>query len=806
MIRNYIKIALRNILKYKGYSLINIFGLAIGIACCLLILLFVNDELSYDRHFPDSERIHRVVVRGVLGDNEFYGAVNCGPMAETLVREYPEVEHAARIRSFGFPVLRYNDKVFSEEKFYSADPSFFEVFKCEFISGDRENALSEPNSLVITESMRQKYFGNEDPIGKILNADRRRDYIVTAVVKDFPVNSHFHFDFIGSLASYPQVQFDNNWVSNNYYTYIKLKEGTDYKQFENKLEELVTKYVAPQILTALGTSFEALRQQGNTYNYYLQPLTSIHLHSDLENEIEPNGNAAYVYIFSFIAAMILFIACINFMNLATARSSNRAKEIGIRKTLGSSRNQLLKQFLVETIVMSLIALFLAVIIVELMLQPFNHLVGKNIDVSYFDNLLIIPLMILIAVFVGIAAGTYPAFYLSSFNPVKILKKTSSGKTGGSWLRNGLVIVQFSISIILFIGTIIVYNQLNFMRDKKLGFNKEQVLVVQKTDDIGPQIEAFKQELSNLGGVISVSNSNILMGEQFNSSGWQFTGKKGVETHLLWGLFSDHGFAETYGIQMVKGRFYSEDRKADHNSIVINETAARTFGISADPIGKELIRLDDNFTRFNVIGVMKDFHFESMQQSIKPAVISLYRPGLFGKYVSIRLTAGGLEENVKAVNHIWEKFAGNQAFEHFFFDDKFDQTYRVEERTGTIATVFSLLAIFIACLGLLGLASFSTEQRTKEIGIRKVLGATAGGIIILLLKEFIKWVLIANLIAWPAAYFIMRSWLQDYAYRIDLDLTPFIYSAILAVIIAAVTIGYQAIKAAVANPVHSLKYE
>lgn len=806
MIKNYIRIAFRNILKYRGYSVINIFGLAIGIACCLLIMLFVKDELSYDRHYENSERIYRLTVKGVLGDNEFFGAVSCPPLAKTLVHEMPEVEDAVRIRSFGFPVLRYQDKVFSEERFYSADPSFFRIFDCEFIAGDPEQALQEPLSVVITESMAKKYFGNENPMGKLLNQDKRRDYIVTGVIKDPPTATHFHFDFIGTMKSYPQAEQDHDWLSNNYYTYILLKEGTDYKQVEGKLEELIRKYVAPYVQKAFGTSFDKLLQGGNSYNYYLQPLTSIHLYSDLQNEFEPNGTAAYVYIFSFIAIMILGIACINFMNLATARSANRSREIGIRKTLGSTRAQLIRQFLIETILMSLIALFIAVILVELSLTPFNRLVGKSIQAAYIDNILFIPILIIVAVTVGILAGIYPAFYLSAFDPIKIFRKTSSVKSSGSLLRNGLVILQFSISIILFIGTMVVYSQLNYIREKKLGFDKEQVLVIQKTDDIGSQIGSFKEQLKSLPGVVSVSNSNTLMGEQFGSEGWQLPGQQANEPDLLWDLDSDYEFARTYGIQMSRGRFYSEDWHTDHSAIVLNETAVRAIGIKDDPIGKELVRLDDDSRKFNIIGVMKDFHFESLQQSIKPAAILLFGPKEFGKYVSVRLTPGNLDEKIDAVKNIWRRFAGNQAFEYFFFDEQFSKTYKTEERTGTIATIFSLLAIFVACLGLLGLSSFATEQRTKEIGIRKVLGATSGGIVVLLSREFIKWVLFANLAAWPAAYFIMRKWLQDYAYRIDLNFAPFLISAVLALIIAAVTIGYQALKAAAANPVSSLKYE
>jgi len=806
MIKNYFKIALRNLLKYKAYSFINIMGLAIGIASCILILLFVQDELSYDRYNEKSDRIYRIALIGALGNTQFNGATTAPPLAEALLRRFPEVEAAARFRSYGFPVIRYQDKVFSEEEFYWADSTFFDVFTVEFIRGDKYSALKEVNTVIITESMANKYFGSEDPVGKVINSDNRRDYKVTGVIKDFPVNSHFHFDFIAALSSYPDSRSDQ-WLNNNFYTYIVLKEGTDHKIFENKLQPFIREHVAPQVEQFLGISFDELIKTGARYEYYLQPLTDIHLSSDIEGEIEPNSSLAYVYAFSLIAIMILFIACINFMNLATARSSNRAKEIGIRKTLGSNKLQLIRQFLIETIIMALIAVLLAVIIVELIMNPFNQLIGKELSVNYLKNFVFIPLLLGLAVLVGLFAGIYPAIYLSSFDPVRVFRKKSTQKNRNSLLRNVLVVTQFTISIILVIGTVIIYNQVDYIRSKKLGFNKEQVLVVQKTDDIGVYMEAFKDELSRIPGVISASNSFTIFGKQFNNFAIHVQGETAEENHLIWSIGADYDFARTYGLEIAEGRYYSKDYLTDTVGIIINETAVKNFGFTDDPVGKKIYPPGaPDQTPLTVIGVIKDLHFESLQQSIKPMAIFLMRTGQFGRYVSVRLTSGDFEEKIDQIKKTWHKFAGLQSFEYFFFDDDFAKLYESEERTGTLAIVFSILAIFIACMGLLGLASFSITQRTKEIGIRKVMGASVGSIVFLLSKEFIKWVLIANLIAWPLAYLLMSSWLNDYAYRISIDVFPFILAAIFSALIAIITISYQAFKAAVSNPVDSLKYE
>lgn len=808
MFKNYFKIALRNLLKNKAYSFINIFGLAIGIACCLLILLFIQDELSYDRFHEKADQIYRITLNGKLGDNEFFVPVTAPPLGKALVEEYPEVEAAARVRSFGFPVLRYNDKVFSEEKFYWADSTFTDVFTLEFVKGDPKTALVEPASVVLTERMAQKYFGNEDPMGKLLNSDNRRDYKVTGVVKEFPAASHWHFDFLASMSTYPFTA-DPNWLNNDFYTYIVLKEGYPPEQFAAKLPDVVQKYVAPYIQQVMGVQMEMLKSKGSKYEYGLQPLTGIHLYSNLEAELEPNSDITYIYIFSFIAIGLLLIACINFTNLATARSASRAKEIGVRKTLGSNKPQLIKQFLSESILMTFIAVILALILIELALPSFNHMIGKQLSADYFNNIYAIPVLILFILFVGFLAGGYPALYLSSFNPVKVLRKQSGIKGSKVWLRNALVVTQFAISIILFIGTIIVYNQLDYVSNKKLGFNKEQVIVVQKADDIGRFMQPFKDELKRIPGVLGVSNSNTLFGKSMGNSPYKIYGSN--ENRLFTVLFADDEFGKVYQIEMAEGRYYAnKEFPSDTFAVVMNEAAVKEFGFKDDPVGKQITFMhgenDHNVPVFNVIGVMKNFNYQSLHQEIGPMIIRNYFPDNFGRYVSVRVAPGNYEEKIKAIEEAWHKFAGNQAFEYFFFDDDFAKLYQSEMRTGALVTVFAILAIFIACLGLLGLAAFTTEQRTKEVGIRKIMGASIGGIVLLLSKDFAKWIIIANLIAWPAAYYIMNKWLEDFAYRIEISFWTFIAAGLAALLIAFITVGYQALKAAIANPVNSLRYE
>lgn len=807
MLKSYFKIALRNLVRFKAYSTINITGLAVGMACCILILLYVFDELSYDHFHENSERIYRIGIDGALGgETNFRAAVSPAPMRNTLLQEYPEVEAATRFKSFGFPVMRYGDKVFSEEKFFWVDSTFFDVFTVEFVKGNPKTALTQPESVVLTEKTAKKYFGDEDPVGKLINSDNRRDYKITGVVKEFPENSHLHFDFLASISSYTFID-QQSWLDNDYHTYILLREGFPSEQFEAKLPGVVEKYVFPLIERFLKVSMEDLKKSGARYEYILQPLTDIHLYSNLDRELEPNGDIAYVYIFSLIALGILLIACINFTNLATARSSNRLKEIGVRKTLGSSRKQLIKQFLTESVLMTFIAVIISLIIIEVTLPFFGELVNKRLTFGLFTNAFSIPLLIFFILLVGTFAGAYPALYLSSFNPVKVLKKATGHSGKSSWLRNGLVVVQFAVSITLFIGTIIVYNQLNYISNKKLGFNEEQVVVVKKTDDIGRYMESFRNDLKSVPGVINASNSHRIFGEDLGNTPYRRYGTS--DNHLMNILFADYNFASVYSIEIFQGRYYSEYYGSDTTAVVMNETAAKELGISDDPIGKQIEHPHgDGETPdvFTVIGVMKDFHFQSLHRRIEPIIIRLFTPDGFGRNVSVKVNPDNISKKLEEIEEVWHKYAGNQAFEYTFFDDEFAEVYEVEKRTGIIVSVFSVLAILIACLGLFGLAAFTTEQRTKEVGIRKILGASVPGIVFLLLKDFAKWVLISNIIAWPIAYFALNKWLEDFAYRIDIGIWTFMAASLVAISIAVVTVSYQSIKAAVANPVKSLRYE
>jgi putative ABC transport system permease protein len=807
MFKNYAKIALRNFLRHKGFSFINIFGLAVGVACCLMIVLFVLDELSFDRYHENAEQIYRVGINGYINNIRFEGVVTCSPMAETLVQEYPEVTAATRVRNFGFPVFRYQDKVYSEERVFWVDQSFFDVFTVSFIKGDMNTALAEPNTIVLTRSMALKYFGEEDPLGKSLNADKRRDYLITGIVEDTPRNSHFHYDFLASLTTYGDSR-SPVWVSNNYHTYLLMQEGSSPDALEEKLFELVKKYVGPQIQAAAGISLEQFFESGGEWGYFIQPLTDIHLHSHYEFELEPNGDIAYVYIFSIIAMGILLVACINFVNLATARSVNRAREVAIRKTVGSRRAQLIRQFLAETTIMSLVAVLLALIIVQFILPTFNNMTGKDLAIPYFENVATIPALLGVVLFIGILAGIYPAIFLASFDPALVLKSETMGRTRKSNLRNVLVVFQFTVSIVLIVGTFVVNRQLEYIQNKNLGFNKDQVVIVKKTDDLGKQIQTFRQELVKNSRIDSASNISTLIGQSFGNSAFKLAGETGEETHLLWTYFTDPHFVDTYQIDMAAGRYFEEGRQVDQQAVVINEAAVKELGL-ADPIGKQIVALGptkEQEQSFNIIGVMKNFHFESLHFQIRPLIVFMYGSEGGGRYVSVRINAEGIRGTLAFLESTWRRFADNQAFEYEFFDDHFAKIYNAEERTSQIFFSFSLLAIVIASLGLFGLAAFIAEQRTKEIGIRKVLGATESKIIILLSRQFTKWIILSNLIAWPIAYYFMHKWLQRFAFRPGISIWSFLLASVVVLIIALATVSYQTIKAARSDPVDLLRYE
>lgn len=808
MLINYLKITLRNIKKYKWYSLINIAGLAVGIAVCLLILLFVQDELSYDKHNEKADRIYRVCLNAKVGEITAQTASASAPLASALLREIPEIENAVRLRNYGFPVFYYKDKVFSETRVFASDSTIFDVFTIPFIKGVPSKALNSPNSIVITESMAKKYFGDEDPIGKTINSDKRFDYVVTGVVKDTPANSHFHFDFLTFIDRYEDSK-SPVWFYNNFYTYVLLKEGADWKSVDAKFNSALIKFIKPQVEQAFQTSWESLVKQGAFYYYYLQPLTDIHLKSALSNEIEVNSDISSVYIFSIIALAVLCIACFNFMNLSTARYSGRAKEVGIRKTLGSNFAQLFRQFISESIIMVLLSVVIAVILVYIMMPVFNDISGKELSVNLFSNLYSVPFLVLLIVTVGLLAGSYPAFFLASFKPATILGSGLKNGVKGKAFRSILVIFQFAVSIVLIIGTITVYNQLDYLQTKKLGFERDQLLVVHKCDDIAKYIKAFRDELGEKSFVENVSNSNDMPGLNYGDNLYEYTQNNKSNRQLLKVTEVDYNFVNTFNVKMASGRFYSRDFGADTlNTIVINETAAKLLGLKS-PVGTEIREVgigNEDTQMARIVGVVKDFHFESLHLEIKPMALRLIRDNESGRYTFIKIKTKDLRNAVASVQSVWKKFAGNQQFEYTFFDEDYIKLYKSEERTSKLFTIFSVLAIIIGCLGLFGLAAYTAEKKTKEIGIRKVLGASINNILFMLSKEFIRWIVIANIIAWPLAYFLMREWLNDFAYRTDIGLIVFIAAGGSAVIIALAAVGYQVLKAALSNPVKSLKYE
>ncbi len=810
MIKNYFKAALRNMRLHKGLSFITIFGFAAGLACCILIMLYTIDQLGFDRYHAKAEQIYRVGIIGSLNSKTFMGPVSCAPLAEAMKREIPEVEAITRFTGGGrgAPVVRYQDKVFSEERFYWADPTFFDVFSAPFIKGDPRTALSQVNSVVLTSSMAKKYFGSENPIGKTINTDNRRDLVVTGVVPDVPRQSHFHYDFLGSLAVFENSR-STSWIGNNFYTYLLLRPGASAAAAEAKLQEIVRQNAGPQFEKMFGVSWEQLLKSGAQYRYFLQPLTAIHLRSHLEYELEVNGDISTVYLFSLVAFGVFLLACVNFVNLTTARAATRAREIGIRKAIGSGRGQLIRQFLFESSLTSFLAIILALALAVLLRPFFNQLAGANAQITVQGNPWLLPILLALLLLSGLVAGAYPAFYLSSFRPAQVLKGQLGGIKGKSIVRSLLVVFQFTMSIALIIGTLVINRQLHYIQNKKLGFSKEQVLVVKKTDDLGKQVQAFKQELLANPDITAVSTSMNLMGDPtFGDNVYTVPGVSGVGQYILWTMYADESFMRTYDIQMGAGRFFEKDRQGDLQGVVLNEAAVKVMGLT-DPVGKELVQMIDQSgkqTKVTILGVMKNFHFQSLHEEIRPLVFHWLGPEGFGKTVSARFRPVAVPALLKYVENTWKRIAKGQAFEYEFFDERFAAIYSAEQNTAKLLMAFSVLAIAIACLGLLGLATFATQQRTKEIGIRKVLGASVLNLSRLLSNEFLKLVLLANLIAWPLAYFAMNRWLRNFAYRTSIGLELFLFSGILALVIAMLTVSYQSIRAARANPVNSLRNE
>jgi putative ABC transport system permease protein len=813
MIRNYLLIAWRNLKKNKTYSIINIAGLAIGLACFLLIALFVLDELSFDKYNEKADRIYRLNARIKFGGADLSYPLTSDMMGQVLKKDYPQVEDYARIyNSNGSKLIKKGNDFITEANVAYADSNLFNIFTLPAIAGDTRTALNEPNTVVITEKAANKYFGTTDAVGKTLetNDNTKTAYKVTAVIKNIPQNSHFNFDFFFSMKNlnYPWGQF----LSHNFHTYIVLRKGTDYKAFEKNFLQYEDKYLLPAIAFMGIKSMDDFKKAGNILDYSMTPVTEIHLYSDRLYEFTPPGNIQYVYIFGIVALFILLIACINFMNLTTARSIKRAKEVGIRKVLGTERKDLISQFLVESILMVALSLIIAIAIAQFVLPVFNDVANKDMTIKSLFSPMILPLLIALPFVVGLLAGSYPAFFLSAFKPIEVLKGKLKlgGKAGAINLRSGLVVFQFFASIVLVISTIIIYRQLHYIQTKNLGFSKDQVLIVNGTRALGNNEEVFKEDIARLTGVQSATISSFLpvtpssRNDDIFSKTATMDTKSGFEMQQ-WTV--DYDYLKTMGMELIKGRNFSKDYGTDTSAVIINETTAQILGYG-DPIGKKLYNIPvqaatKGAIAYNITGVVKNFNYESLKQSVGP--LSLFLGNNSGQ-ASFKIAAGNIPDILKQVESKWKSLAPGMPYSYSFMDATFNDMYKSEQRIGKIVLIFSVLAILIACLGLFGLSTFIAEQRTKEIGIRKVLGASVQSIVQLVSREFMILVAVAFIIAVPVGWWAMNNWLADFAYRVNVEWWVFVLAGGMALGIALATMSFQAMKAALMNPTRSLRSE
>jgi putative ABC transport system permease protein len=799
MLKNYFKVAFRNVIRNKMYSIITITGLAIGLVCVILIALFVRHEFKYDRFHRNAGRIFRVTTEVVAfeGKRDF-GAWTSPPVGPAMAAEFPDILGFVRFYQ-PYPktsVVSHQDVGVYENRFFLADANVFEVFNFPLAKGDPQTALKEPFSLVVSEDTAKKYFGPDEPLGQVLRFNNRVDFVVTGVMKNVPACSHLHFDFLGSLSTMAKGDFDSldDWGSCCLYTYVLLGRPENAGEVEKRLPAFVK------------------RQVGEDYfikNFQLQPLTDIHLRSRLKGEAEANLNMGTIYFFSAIALVILFIAGANFVNLSTARLQGRAREVGLRKVLGAKRGQIIRQYLGESLFLNFLALLLAIVVAHVFLPLFNALGGMRLPIDDFYRAPFLLAMVAVALVTALAAGFYPAFVLSAFQPVKTLKRIIlSGRTGRSPLRHVLVLTQFAISVVLIASTLVIYRQLHFVRAKELGFDKDHVVVIPMKDRaVSLKWQAIKDELLRYPGVLKVAAvSDAPGGADISKNPFRPEGMTGQEGIGLCNIKVDYDFLDTLGIKVKEGRAFSKEWATDAESaFIINEAAAKKFGWP-DPLGKSLewLGIRNRSKKGTVVGVVKDFHFQSLRLAIEPMVLHI-APQYFDTLL-VRIQAQDVGRTLDILKRKWKEFSPFFPFKYSFLNEDFDAFYRADEKLGNIFLSFSFLAIFIACLGLFGLAAYTAERRTKEIGIRKVLGASISQILFLLNRDLGKWILIANLIAWPVAYYVMNRWLQNFAYRLPIKFGVFLFTGTLTLLIALSTVVFQAVRAALANPVDSLRYE
>lgn len=814
MLKNNLKIALRSLLKQKIYTIINVLGLAVGIASCLLIVLFIQNEFSYDKFFQDQDRIYRMVLERKYPTHSTFYSIIPNSFEGVIRRDFPEIEESTNAFGFqNFSMSYKNDRdevsQFDEDFVLAVDSNFLKMFNFKLLKGNPDKVLKQANEMVITKEMARRYFGEVEPIGKIITAGQQ-EYKISGVIEDVPQNSHFKFSSLISVLTFPFTAREN-FTSFSSYTYFRLKPGSDPAAMEAKIPKVVDTYAAAQIEKNLGKSWADYSKEGNGYRYFLQPLASIHLDPiNLEAKMKPGGNRTSVYIMISVAILILLIACINFMNLATARSSERAREVGVRKVMGSFRQQLVAQFLTESFVLSATGVALAVTLIYLLLPIFNNLIDKQLTITVTATTIVA--LVLLAGFVGLLAGSYPSLVLSSFNPVVVLKGRFTGSQKGKWIRNGLVIFQFWISIILMIGTLVIQQQMKFMSEKSLGFDSDQVLVVERGFGLeAPMVKTMIEEIKRMPEIVSVAGSFAIPGRESDYFGIQFQPEGSSEILTTKSMVIADGLAEVLGFELVEGRWFSEEMN-DSLNVILNEAAVKVMGLE-NPIGRKLIDIQERpegniAVPFTIVGVVKDFNFISLRDKVTPLAIQSNEAfGRAAQYFVTRVKAGQIPDAIQAIETKWKELVPAEPFKFSFLDENLDAQYKSERQSGKLFAVFSGLAIFVSCIGLFALSAYITSLRTKEIGVRKVLGSSVAGVVILLSKDFTKMILIAFILAVPVAWYVMEHWwLQNFAYRINISLWIILVSGLCALMIAWITVSYQSIKAAIQNPVGSLRSE
>lgn len=806
MLKNHLRVAWRNLRKYPFYSLINILGLALGLTAFMFIFLFVRHEISYDQYHPQAQQLYRVDVSGRLGDQGIVSANTGAPVGPTMQEDFPEVAAFCRFRALGGFNVHFDNRTFNEPNVVYTDSTFFQFFGVNLLDGNPVEVLRAPNTAVISQAIAQKYFGLQNPVGKTLLLDNEYNYTVTGVMAPMPSNTHFNYDMLLSLSSRDESR-ETLWGNMNFNTYVMLHEGTDVDRFAEKFNQhLIRNYFAPEIEQYIGMPWQDFIDAGNAFDFSLFPAADIHLKSDKDGELAANSDIKYVWIFSIIGAFILLIACINFMNLSTARSAIRAREIGVRKVVGATRKDLVGQFLGESFLVTALALAIAALLVVFLLGRFNELAGKTFMLSDLFSLQFLFLALGLTILTSLLAGSYPAMFLARFQTIKVLKGSVQQGKSKPHLRNTLVVFQFLITVFLICGTMVVYQQLNFIQDKKLGFDREQLLMVNDAYALEGNLQAFKARMQDQTEVLNATVTGYLPIPSWRGNSSYFKGRKADLDQAImtndWHV--DHDYIETMGMNLVAGRDFSTEFQTDSMATIINQTMATYY--DGDPIGQELSNFGEDgssLLTYHIIGVVEDFNYESLRQTIEPLALFLGEaPG----YVTMRIKTDNLPAFINRLEANWNEMAPGQPFSYTFMDESFDQMYAAEQRIGSIIGTFAFLAIFIACIGLIGLSTFIAQQRTKEIGIRKVLGASTIGLVQLLSRDFVRLVIVALIIAVPLAWWAMNTWLQSFAYRIDLGPGVFALAAVVAVLIALATVSIQSIRAALANPVESLKGE